>query len=171
MWRSVPQIPVRSTRISTSLMPIFGTSTSSNQRPGSRRLFTRALILLPSGPRRPEVGPRLRDYLIPDTGRRTRPRGQGTAPAACPPFLWLCFLGVVRSKGLIGFVLALFFRGRSDLKDFLALFWLCSKGQVIVSKSLDWLCLIKKSVFGRLPPLYPSLLWSLLPWRWAVSMS
>src|SRR5271157_1892407 len=124
MWRSVPQIPVRSTRISTSLMPIFGTSTSSNQRPGSRRLFTRALILLPSGPRRPEVGPRLRDYLIPDTGRRTRPRGQGTAPAACPPFLWLCFFGGVPFKGLNCFGLAFFFRGSTELKELPALFWL-----------------------------------------------
>src|SRR6185436_8099230 len=42
MCTSVPQIPVRSTRINTSLIPIFGISISSSQRPGSRLLFTRA---------------------------------------------------------------------------------------------------------------------------------
>src|SRR5947209_19992 len=42
MWTSVPQIPVRSTWIRTSLIPIVGFSTSSRHRPGSRRLFTSA---------------------------------------------------------------------------------------------------------------------------------
>jgi hypothetical protein len=38
---------------------------------------------------------------------------------------WLCFLGVCRSKGLSGLALALFFRPPSNLKDLVALFWLC----------------------------------------------
>ena len=42
--RSVPQMPVTSTRIRTSLMPNSGTGTSSSQRPGSGRLFTSAFI-------------------------------------------------------------------------------------------------------------------------------
>src|SRR5690348_12223998 len=42
MCTSVPQIPVRSTLINTSLIPIFGCSTSSSHSPGSRRLFTSA---------------------------------------------------------------------------------------------------------------------------------
>src|SRR4051794_12251456 len=45
MWTSVPQIPVRRTRIRTSLMPCSGSGTSSSHRPGSARLFTRARIL------------------------------------------------------------------------------------------------------------------------------
>ena len=45
MWTSVPQMPVRSTRISTSLIPILGTSTSSSHNPGSRLLFTSAFTL------------------------------------------------------------------------------------------------------------------------------
>src|SRR6266704_6385856 len=44
MWTSVPQMPVRSTRIRTSLMPILGSGTSSSQRPVSDFLFTRAFI-------------------------------------------------------------------------------------------------------------------------------
>src|SRR5687768_10857726 len=42
MCRSVPQMPVRWMRILTSLMPTSGSGTSSSQRPGSARLFTRA---------------------------------------------------------------------------------------------------------------------------------
>src|SRR4051794_35764992 len=44
MCRSVPQIPVRSTRISTSLIPNSGSGTSSSHRPGSPWAFTRARI-------------------------------------------------------------------------------------------------------------------------------
>src|SRR5712692_7228608 len=47
MWRSVPQMPVRRTRIRTSLMPIFGSGTSSSQRPGSLLLLTSARIFGP----------------------------------------------------------------------------------------------------------------------------
>src|ERR1051326_896565 len=46
MLTSVPQMPVLSTRMRTSLMPILGSSMSSSQRPGSRRLLTRAFIEL-----------------------------------------------------------------------------------------------------------------------------
>src|SRR5689334_5281258 len=49
MCKSVPQTPVLSTRISTSSLPIAGTGTSSNQRPGSARALTSAFILLPVG--------------------------------------------------------------------------------------------------------------------------
>ena len=49
MCTSVPQIPVRSTRINTSLMPICGTGTSSNQRPGRASRFTSAFILVAIG--------------------------------------------------------------------------------------------------------------------------
>src|SRR5262245_15185926 len=45
MCTSVPQIPVRNTRIRTSLPPISGTGTSSSQRPGSRFDFTSAFIV------------------------------------------------------------------------------------------------------------------------------
>src|SRR3954468_20551054 len=45
MCTSVPQMPVRCTRIRTSLMPYSGSGTSSSQRPGSGRLFTSARIL------------------------------------------------------------------------------------------------------------------------------
>ena len=45
MCTSVPQIPVRSTLISTSLIPIRGTGTSSSQRPGLASFFTRASIV------------------------------------------------------------------------------------------------------------------------------
>src|SRR5579875_3113966 len=44
MWRSVPQMPVSSTRIRTSLMPIVGFGTSSIHSPRSARLFTNARI-------------------------------------------------------------------------------------------------------------------------------
>src|SRR5580692_12016565 len=44
MCKSVPQIPVQSTRILTSLMPGSGSGTSSSQRPRSARLLTRAFI-------------------------------------------------------------------------------------------------------------------------------
>src|SRR3954463_8224267 len=45
MWRSVPQMPVRSTRMRTSLMPIFGSGTSSSKRPVSAFLFTSAFMI------------------------------------------------------------------------------------------------------------------------------
>src|SRR3954454_24091770 len=44
MWRSVPQIPVLWTRISTSLMPTGGIGTSRRSRPGPAPVFTRASI-------------------------------------------------------------------------------------------------------------------------------
>src|SRR6185312_962219 len=44
MCRSVPQMPVLSTRINTSLMPGSGTGTSSSHRPGFAWLLTRAFI-------------------------------------------------------------------------------------------------------------------------------
>ena len=47
MWTSVPQIPVRSTRMRTSLIPTSGSGTSSSQRPGSARLLTRAFTRAP----------------------------------------------------------------------------------------------------------------------------
>src|SRR5882672_736086 len=46
MCRSVPQIPARSTRISTSLMPIFGTGTSSTDRPGLASRLTSASMIV-----------------------------------------------------------------------------------------------------------------------------
>src|SRR5215208_1517330 len=45
MWTSVPQIPVRSTSISTSLRPTSGTGTSSSHSPCSRFFLTRAFIV------------------------------------------------------------------------------------------------------------------------------
>src|ERR1700694_4174564 len=44
MCRSVPQIPVQSTRILTSLMPGSGSGTFSSQRPRAARFLTRAFI-------------------------------------------------------------------------------------------------------------------------------
>src|SRR6516165_4402091 len=44
MCRSVPQMPVTSTRMSASLMPGWGMGTSSSHSPRSGRLFTRACI-------------------------------------------------------------------------------------------------------------------------------
>src|ERR1700676_4899481 len=44
MCKSVPQIPVQSTRILTSLMPGSGSGTFSSQRPRASRLLTRAFI-------------------------------------------------------------------------------------------------------------------------------
>src|ERR1700721_4105013 len=44
MCRSVPQIPVHSTRILTSLMPGSGSGTFSSHRPRSARLLTKAFI-------------------------------------------------------------------------------------------------------------------------------
>src|SRR5687767_14831201 len=44
MWRSVPQIPVLCTRISTSLMPQVGSGTSCSHRPGSDFALTSAFI-------------------------------------------------------------------------------------------------------------------------------
>src|SRR5436190_21904205 len=45
MCRSVPQIPLRSTRINTSLMPVFGTGTSSSERPSLASRFTSAFMV------------------------------------------------------------------------------------------------------------------------------
>src|SRR5688572_10080516 len=45
MCTSVPQMPVRSTSISTSLMPTCGTGTSSSHSPCSRFFLTRAFIV------------------------------------------------------------------------------------------------------------------------------
>src|SRR4051812_17238183 len=59
MWRSVPQIPVRDTRMSTSLMPTAGRGTSHSSSPGPAAAFIRAstasglLGLLPDGPQAP----------------------------------------------------------------------------------------------------------------------
>ena len=50
MCRSVPQTPLLRTRIDTSLMPIWGSGTSCNQRLGSAFALTRALILPPLRP-------------------------------------------------------------------------------------------------------------------------
>src|SRR5580693_7027636 len=44
MCKSVPQIPVLSTRILTSLIPGSGSGTFSSQRPCAARLLTRAFI-------------------------------------------------------------------------------------------------------------------------------
>src|SRR5437868_13877755 len=44
MWRSVPQIAVRLTRIFTSLAPASGSGTSSSHRPRARSFFTSAFI-------------------------------------------------------------------------------------------------------------------------------
>ena len=45
MWRSVPQIPARRTRIRTSSWPGSGRSTSRTSRPGSGELLTMAFIV------------------------------------------------------------------------------------------------------------------------------
>ncbi len=45
MCTSVPQMPVRKTLMSTSLIPIRGTGTSSSHRPGLASFFTRASIV------------------------------------------------------------------------------------------------------------------------------
>src|ERR1700693_2455197 len=45
MCRSVPQIPVHSTRIFTSLIPGDGSGTFSSHNPSAARLFTKAFIL------------------------------------------------------------------------------------------------------------------------------
>src|SRR5512143_4070082 len=62
MWTSVPQMPVRWMRISTSLIPIFGSGTSSSQSPGPGRLLTMAFMCalsLQAGPQRaPQKGAR-----------------------------------------------------------------------------------------------------------------
>src|SRR5262245_3321629 len=44
MCRSVPQMPVLWTRMSTSLMPALGSGTSWSQRPGSDFALTRAFM-------------------------------------------------------------------------------------------------------------------------------
>src|SRR5512134_2326015 len=48
MWRSVPQIEVLRTRISTSSSPGLGASTSSSHNPGAGRALTNALMTRPS---------------------------------------------------------------------------------------------------------------------------
>src|SRR5580765_4640547 len=45
MWRSVPQMPVRWTRMSTSLMPGRGAGTSLSHSPRSALLFTSAFMV------------------------------------------------------------------------------------------------------------------------------
>src|SRR5579884_2255344 len=45
MCRSVPQMPVRRILTSTSLMPMVGIGTSSNQRPSRACFFTSACIV------------------------------------------------------------------------------------------------------------------------------
>src|SRR5262249_2175251 len=45
MCKSVPQMPVRSTLMSTSLMPISGRGTSSSHNPGSALRLTKAFTL------------------------------------------------------------------------------------------------------------------------------
>src|SRR6266702_973130 len=45
MWMSVPQIPVRSIRISTSFRLALGSGTSSSHRPGCAFLLTNAFII------------------------------------------------------------------------------------------------------------------------------
>src|ERR1051326_7567620 len=45
MCRSVPQMPVRSILMSTSLMPISGVGTSCSHKPGSAFFFTNAFIV------------------------------------------------------------------------------------------------------------------------------
>src|SRR5882762_11608482 len=44
MCKSVPQMPVRSMRMRTSLMPTFGSGTSCSHRPGSDLSFTSAFM-------------------------------------------------------------------------------------------------------------------------------
>src|SRR5678815_3678643 len=44
MWRAVPQIPVRSMRMSTSLRPHLGSGTSTGQRPGCALRLMRAFM-------------------------------------------------------------------------------------------------------------------------------
>src|SRR5271167_4568035 len=46
MCRSVTQMPVRSTRINTSLMPMAGSGASCSQSPRSDLLLTRAFIFM-----------------------------------------------------------------------------------------------------------------------------
>src|SRR5664280_549415 len=53
MWRSVPQIPVRWTRIRTSLIPTAGSGQSRSSRPGPSADLTRASIVSSLGVRRP----------------------------------------------------------------------------------------------------------------------
>src|SRR5213593_2485728 len=51
MWTSVPQMPARRTRMSTSLIPGRGASMSSSQSPGSRLLFTSAFMFVLLSPK------------------------------------------------------------------------------------------------------------------------
>jgi hypothetical protein len=39
--------------------------------------------------------------------------------------IWVCFQGRLRNKGLSGSVLALFSSGASQIKNLVALFWVC----------------------------------------------
>ena len=52
MWRSVPQIEVFRTRMSTSPSPTSGSGTSCNHSPGSANAFTNAFM-----PPLPSLGP------------------------------------------------------------------------------------------------------------------
>src|SRR5229473_287709 len=56
MCRSVPQMPARRTRISTSLMPMVGSGTSSSHSPGSDLLLTSAFIRWKRARRSPYSG-------------------------------------------------------------------------------------------------------------------
>src|SRR5689334_19567406 len=73
MCKSVPQTPVRSTLIKTSLIPISGSGTSSSHKPGSaRRLtsaFTFAISALARLPRAEENEP-LRQLVSYGVGTR-----------------------------------------------------------------------------------------------------
>src|SRR5829696_4334450 len=60
MWRSVPQIPVRRTRMRTSLTSGRGSGTVSSERPGPGAVFTSAsiapLLVLPCAGPSPSSG-------------------------------------------------------------------------------------------------------------------
>jgi hypothetical protein len=85
MWRSVPQIPVRWTRMRTSLMPTAGSGTSMSRRPGRAAVLTRASIGPASVRLRRRRVTRWRGCLW----RRGRPRWPerrrpGSRPTRCP---------------------------------------------------------------------------------------
>jgi len=66
MWTSVPQIPVRWTRIKTSLMPKVGPGTSWSQRPGSARALTSAFKGSPDdyGSEHPDCGSMVHELTV-----------------------------------------------------------------------------------------------------------
>src|SRR6516165_9356035 len=93
-------MPVRSTRMSTSLMPTAGTGTSSSHSPGSGFFLTRARMVFigttPSQGKVPSIPQR--------AGRgRKNPRGfSGPPPRRVSSSLGLCFpLDHVRGVGLL----------------------------------------------------------------------